>query len=173
MTELPEIWRDQFLEVREVPGQGLCGVQRFVYTCGLLTNLTFDGPWYSYAARYCYPARADALAALAAWDGLGDPPGGWVKEKVTERTPDGGGPIRDIGPSVITLHVIYARPRDLPMVPFVVRAQTVHRCGAIVPHRECHVFQTLGEAREHCERLGLFQMARDPGDEPQIVESWM
>jgi hypothetical protein len=79
------MWRDQFLAVREVHDQGLCGVQRFIFSCGLLTCLRFDGWSYAYRARYCYPSAREAVSALSAWDGLGDPPGEWIKEKVTER----------------------------------------------------------------------------------------
>lgn len=85
MDEIPELWRDVFVCVREVPGQGLCGVQRFIYTCGLLTRMSFDGPAYNYRARYCYPLASEALRALSEWDGKGDPPGEWIKEKVSER----------------------------------------------------------------------------------------
>jgi hypothetical protein len=85
MTEIPELWRTSFLLTREIPGRGLCGTMRFVYTCGLLTNLRFDGLSYGYDARYCYPILADALEDLLRWDGTNDPPGEWLKEKVSER----------------------------------------------------------------------------------------
>jgi hypothetical protein len=88
MAELPALWRDQFIATREIPGCGLCAVQRFAYTCGLLTGLRFDGHSYFYVARYCYPNGVDALRDLAVWDGQGDPPGEWVKEKVSERMRD-------------------------------------------------------------------------------------
>lgn len=80
-----KLWAETFLEVRRIPGRGLCAVQRFIHTCGLLTNLRFDGPFYEYDARYCYPVGADALRDLRAWDGSADPPGAWVKEKVSDR----------------------------------------------------------------------------------------
>lgn len=70
---------------REIPGQGLCGVQRFIFTTGLLTHLRFDSVSVDYAARYCYESHRDALEALATWDGKNDPPGDWIKEKVTDR----------------------------------------------------------------------------------------
>lgn len=89
MAQLPEIWRDQFLAAREIPGLGLCAVQRFIYTTGLLTNLSFNGISYNYDARYCYPNATDALVDLQEWDGKGDPPGDWIKEKVSERVKGG------------------------------------------------------------------------------------
>lgn len=84
-TQIPEMWRDEFLDVREIPGLGLCVVQRFMYTCGLLVNVRINGQSYDYDARYCYPNTRDALRDLQEWDGKGDPPGDWIKEKVSER----------------------------------------------------------------------------------------
>jgi hypothetical protein len=86
---LPALWRDSIFGPREVPGRGLCGVQRFIFTCGLLTGLTFDGYTYNYTARYCYESTAEALVALMTWNGQGDPGGEWIKEKVSERAGPG------------------------------------------------------------------------------------
>lgn len=94
--EVPELWRDSFIALREVPARGLCGLQRFIFTTGLLTDLTFDGMAYNYSARYCYPRMIDAWHALATWDGTGDPPGEWVKEKVSGR-PGPGDTWREAG----------------------------------------------------------------------------
>ena len=85
MSRVPELWQGTFLSVREIPGRGLCAVQRFAYTCGLLLNVRFDGLTYFYDARYCYPLMSDAVEDLREWGGEGDPPGDWVKEKVSER----------------------------------------------------------------------------------------
>lgn len=84
-TLVPPEWRDQFMDARAIPGRGLCVVQRFVFTCGLLTGVTLNGLCYDYTARYCYPIGSDALRDLREWDGAGDPPGEWVKEKVSGR----------------------------------------------------------------------------------------
>jgi hypothetical protein len=85
---LPEAWRTpEFLHAREIPGRGLCAVQRFIYTCGLMVDVSFDGRFaYDYKARFCYPSAVDAIAALVTWGGEGDPPGEWIKEKVTGRS---------------------------------------------------------------------------------------
>lgn len=87
-TDIPDEWKEPggIVLVREVPGQGVCVLQHFIFTCGLLTNVTFP-LWctYDFAARYCYESFADAKHALATWDGKGDPPGPWVKEKLSER----------------------------------------------------------------------------------------
>lgn len=83
---LPVLWRGDFLATRIVPGRGLCGAQRFLYTCGLIVNMRFDGLAYDFDARYCYPTAADARRALLQWDGIDDPPGPWIKEKLSERS---------------------------------------------------------------------------------------
>lgn len=83
--DLPELWRGAFLGLRKVPARGLCGIQRFAFTCGLLVDLKFDGTFYDYSARYCYESFAEALQGLVLWDGKDDPPGEWIKEKVSER----------------------------------------------------------------------------------------
>jgi hypothetical protein len=83
---IPPEWRTELLAVREIPGRGVCAIQRFIYTTGLLTNLSFNNLSYDYTARYCYPIATDALRALLEWDGQHDPPGDWIKEKVSGRT---------------------------------------------------------------------------------------
>lgn len=75
----------EFLHVREVPGRGDCAVQRFIFTCGLLAGVALDSATIDYAARYCYHSAREAVQALETWDGTGDPPGEWIKEKVTDR----------------------------------------------------------------------------------------
>lgn len=85
MSEIPEIWSESFLGTRTIPDRGFCAVERFIFTCGLLTDVTFDGLTYDYRARYCYPLASDAMKALITWDGEGDPPGHWIKEKVSGR----------------------------------------------------------------------------------------
>lgn len=52
-------------------------VCRFIFTWGLLVGVDRVG----YRTRFCYHHGADALVALATWDGSGDPPGDWIKEK--------------------------------------------------------------------------------------------
>jgi hypothetical protein len=66
-------------------GGRVCAVMPFMFTAGLLVDYSSDGQTYDYSARYCYENKFDALLALAMWNGLGDPPLNWVKEKVSER----------------------------------------------------------------------------------------
>jgi len=60
-----------------VLGMAVCGLRRFNFTTGLVVGLNFEG----YERRYCYEHAADALAALATWDGQGHPGGPWIKCK--------------------------------------------------------------------------------------------
>jgi hypothetical protein len=66
-------------------GGRACVVMQFIYTAALLTDYESNGWTYDYTERYCYPSVPAALAAMRAWDGAGDPPGPWIKEKVSER----------------------------------------------------------------------------------------
>ncbi len=55
----------------------MAGCRRMMYTTGLFVGLTAQG----YRTRFCFHTEAEAEASLVAWDGTGDPPGNWVKEK--------------------------------------------------------------------------------------------
>lgn len=52
-------------------------LNQYIFTAGLLVGVDEDG----YRTRFCYPTMAAAIDALAMWDGHGDPPGPWIKEK--------------------------------------------------------------------------------------------
>lgn len=57
---------------------GECAAIRdMLFTTGLFVGLNK----LFYRTRFCYPDRLSAEAALEAWDGRGDPPGPWIKEK--------------------------------------------------------------------------------------------
>ena len=68
-----------YQRIKEIPKRGLCGLQEFVFTIGLIHDLDEDG----YGGRWCYPKEraVDAVLALELWDGEGDPPGPWIKYK--------------------------------------------------------------------------------------------
>lgn len=66
-----------YLFFREIEGRGLCGVCRMVFTVGLFYGLEND----SYEGRYCYETFAEAVVALATWDGKADPDDYWIKHK--------------------------------------------------------------------------------------------
>lgn len=78
MGSLMSLLREEgYLDIREIPGKGLCALKPFMFTWGLMVGLNRIG--YDY--RYCYQNLADALRALQKWDGEGDPPGPWIKRK--------------------------------------------------------------------------------------------
>lgn len=63
-------------------------VQRMLFTYGLLVGCDESG----YRTRFCYEDAREAVHALLTWDGRGDPPGRWIKEK--KRGGDRENPLR-------------------------------------------------------------------------------
>lgn len=59
------------------PEKGLCGIYSFIFTTAIVAGIDETG----YKERWCYPCMADAKEALQQWDGVGDPPGDWIKHK--------------------------------------------------------------------------------------------
>lgn len=55
----------------------ICALERFIFTTGLVVGLDEFGK----QGRYCYEDKASAEAAIEEWDGIGDPPGPWIKYK--------------------------------------------------------------------------------------------
>lgn len=75
---------------------------------------------------------------------------------------------------MITVWVIYERPRDYPGL-FVVRPQHPHRDAYgdfYVTYGDATTHRTLEEARQVIPP-GLVRVPRDPRDDPKIVESWI
>lgn len=68
---------DEYFEFKNIPGHGLCALQRMIFTVGLFVGITED----YYKGRYCYPDLRSAKDAIREWDGTGDPPGDWIKYK--------------------------------------------------------------------------------------------
>jgi hypothetical protein len=66
-----------YFEFRKVANFGICGLQKFVFTTGIVIGLTHIG----YYGRYCYPSQSEASQELINWDGQGDPKGNWLKYK--------------------------------------------------------------------------------------------
>jgi hypothetical protein len=52
-------------------------LRQMFFTVGLFVGLDQTG----YRTRFCYPNMAHAVLALDLWDGTGDPPGPWIKQK--------------------------------------------------------------------------------------------
>lgn len=57
-------------------------VQPMLFTTGLFV---IDADLLSWTTRFCYEKSADAIAAVETWDGQGDPPGPWIKQKPEDR----------------------------------------------------------------------------------------
>jgi hypothetical protein len=72
---------DGYRELRLLPTGEVAGLLPHIYTTGLFVGLTE----HCWARRYCYEYYHNASDALKQWDGQGDPPGNWVKEKPSER----------------------------------------------------------------------------------------
>jgi len=71
----------------------------------------------------------------------------------------------------LPLWVIYDHPRDFPDA-FVVRCQTVDGTGVTIA--PCaRLFPSLARARAWLAQQGLTCLAREPEDDPVIVETWL
>ena len=64
-----------YTEVRNVSGQGWCGLLKFTFTWAIVVNLTPD----CYERWYCFEQQADATQSLSAWNGHVHPPWPWIK----------------------------------------------------------------------------------------------
>lgn len=62
---------------RLMPTGEWAAIGRYLFTYGLVVGIDER----SYRTRFCYRLRQDAEMALEDWDGTGDPPGKWIKEK--------------------------------------------------------------------------------------------
>lgn len=70
-----------YFHSRLLPSGEMAGLQAMITTTGLFVGIDAD----AYERRYCFEHAADAAFALATWDGTGDPPGPWIKEKPSNR----------------------------------------------------------------------------------------
>jgi hypothetical protein len=66
-----------YSNARIVPKHGVCGLNLFLFTVGVIVGIDELG----YAGQYCYENLAEATIALDEWTGEGDPPGPWIKYK--------------------------------------------------------------------------------------------
>ena len=70
-------WKDDYTNLKILSNGELAGIHRFMFTYGLVVGLTENG----YRTRFCYETKEDAVDALSSWDGIGFPPGFWIKQK--------------------------------------------------------------------------------------------
>lgn len=70
-----------YFYMRKIPNQGVCGLDKMIFTWALCCDISEDDWDYPYGYRYCYEFFCDAIYALEHWDGKGHPPGPWIKRK--------------------------------------------------------------------------------------------
>src|SRR5262245_9119310 len=68
--------------VRRLPNSEWLAMRRMVVTFALCVGLDERG---CYRTRFCYERARHAVDAFAMWDGAGDPPGLWIKQKPEDR----------------------------------------------------------------------------------------
>jgi len=69
--------REGYSHARVLPTGEVAALWRFLFTTGLLVGIDRIG----YRTRFCYAKASEAIEAIATWDGKGNPPGYWIKEK--------------------------------------------------------------------------------------------
>lgn len=69
--------REGYRHVRVMPTGEVVALWPFIFTVGLIVGIDETG----YRTRFCYRNAREAMQAIYTWDGRGDPPGYWVKEK--------------------------------------------------------------------------------------------
>jgi hypothetical protein len=73
--------------------------------------------------------------------------------------------------SPLSIYTLYDNPSDM-LGFFVVRRYDVFKGYAVATH-ETWTSMEIDPLRERLERMGLQCIPRSPGDDPQIVESWL
>lgn len=58
-----------YVDVREVENWGVCGIQRFLYTCGICYGMDEGG----IKGRFCFSTMQNAQLFLRDWDGIALP----------------------------------------------------------------------------------------------------
>jgi hypothetical protein len=77
-----------YYRARQLPNGEWLALTRQMFTTGLcVVKEPHPGDTVSNGmrTRFCFEHAHDAEAALVAWDGRGDPPGNWIKQKPEDR----------------------------------------------------------------------------------------
>ena len=82
-NSLMEEWG--YIVWRKMPDGSINAVQKYLFTFGLMVGVDPLNPIMGWKTRFCYGNLGDAMLALTNWDGTGDPPGLWIKQKPEER----------------------------------------------------------------------------------------
>ena len=72
---------ETYYRSRQLPDGRWIAVRDMLFTTGLYVDID---EW-SWRTRFCFEHAAEAVQALEEWDGTGDPPGMWIKEKPSNR----------------------------------------------------------------------------------------
>lgn len=76
-----------YLDVRRLPDGRYAAIYPLMFTHAIITVRA--GDYAGVEQRWCYHTKRDARAAMAAWDGTGEPQG-WHRHTATgRRRPDG------------------------------------------------------------------------------------
>lgn len=75
-----------YKNVRQFPDGSFAATFQFLYTCAIVHKLYEFG----YSDRWCYRCAEEAVEALAAWDGTGEP-AGWHRHPASGRRRDPAG----------------------------------------------------------------------------------
>lgn len=70
-----------YTDVRQLPTGEWAAIMPMLFTFGIFIGLDR----YSWRTRWCYENLSEAKEALTKWDGKGDPPGLWIKQKPEDR----------------------------------------------------------------------------------------
>lgn len=81
----------------------------------------------------------------------------------------------------LPIWTIYDRPSDFPDSVILRESWSWVFCwpgrttgvANLTPAPHCRQFQTITQARTLCRHWGLYCLARQPGDDPVIVETWI
>ncbi len=70
--------KEQYTHMKHISGKGMCGIQRLLFTTGLVVGIDNIG----YEGRYCYNTHNEAVKALDSFteDDI-YPEGDWIKYK--------------------------------------------------------------------------------------------
>jgi hypothetical protein len=94
LTELIEFLnKEGYTNIIELQNGELAGLCKFMFTTGLVVGLTKHG----YRIRFCFEFTHEAITALEGWDGVGYPPGNWIKAKGSDEY---GMFVDDINPNI-------------------------------------------------------------------------
>src|SRR5690606_23078640 len=77
LEQLTEFRENGYSRLKRFVSGEIGAVAPYLYTFGVVIALTHEG----YRCRWCYSSAEDAIAAIDRWDGAGDPPGPWIKQK--------------------------------------------------------------------------------------------